>query len=170
MVFRGLMAVLRWAQLVAVVGILALAVRVAHILSTGPLEDISLELLYLRLEDLGASAALVLSAILLEVYEFAYPWFTRWAAVPNHAAWPEAVNGVQSILLLGAALLVFRRVREYTPSGQRRHAALTLDEIAQQRGPRPRPAPDLAPEDEEPEDEDAGDDEERTVEDLYGEA
>jgi hypothetical protein len=128
--------VLRWGQLVAALGILALALRTAQILSSDPIRDVDTELLYLRLGDLRRAGLLLLTALLLEVYEFFYPQLTRSGMIRRLPAWSDAMNGFQGLLLLGAATLVFLRFREYTAGGQRRHMESTLGELAEQRGPR----------------------------------
>lgn len=125
--------------------------RTAHILSSGPLEDVSLELVYLRLRDLQWASFLAVSAVLLEGTEFVYHRLTAWSGVRSLTGWGEAVNGIQALLLLAAATLVYLRAREYTGPGQRRHVDATLDDLAERRGPR-APAPDVAA-DEDPDEE-----------------
>lgn len=143
---------LRWSQVLAAVGILALLIRTAQILSSGAIQDVSVELLYLRLGDLRWPGILVLTAGLLEVAEFLYPKLTSVTAARTLSAWGEAVNGLQALLLLAATILVFLRVREYTAPGQRRHVESALNSLAERRGPRaPAPAPDTSEDEEEEE-------------------
>lgn len=131
----------------AAVGVVVLLLRMAHILSSGPLEDVSLELVYLRLGDLRWPSLLVLSAVFLEVAEFVYLRVTGWTGARMLSAWGEAMNGLQALLLLVATLWLFLRLREYTAPGQKRHVDATLSDLAERRGPR-APAPDVAQDEE----------------------
>lgn len=129
-----------WLEFLTAVLFIVLLLRIAYVLSSNPIGELTQELVYLRSAELRAPAFFVFSALLLEAAEFAYPLVQSALDLAEAPAFAFYVNAFQAILVLAATVLLFIVVQRYTHRGLDRRIREAMETLAYLAGQRRRRA------------------------------
>ncbi|MGQ0536502.1 MAG: hypothetical protein ACT4PT_10565 [Methanobacteriota archaeon] len=93
----------------AISGVLfiVLLVRLAYLLTGGAIGGMSLEVLYIRGDDLRGPLLLATGVLTLESIEFVYPALVRGGLIQALPDYGFYLNFLQAVLLLGGVLLAY---------------------------------------------------------------
>lgn len=109
---------------------LVAAVRVTYVLSTNPVSELTMELLYLRARDLRTPALVILAVLIVEAVQLTFPLLVSRGLIRASATADLASDALQGLLLVVGSVLALRFVNLYGMRALESRISGNLEKIA----------------------------------------